>query len=351
MKSKQSFLYGLRNELINDGYYKTSINDRRYKRLQSAYKTQCNHRHLAREEFDKLAAYAQSECNEAIELTVIYSTRIIAKIVRQYKTKFTPEIEGFLDDDLMQAGFEGVYLSIDKWNPEKGAFTSYATYRIIKKVKQAIRTTSDLMAIKGSVKIYLVSILPYLMNEYETKCYQNSFAYTIDGFVNWLDLENKIPHYVNKGDPLSISEIKDLLDAISIGSFNETYHNADGDDVQVSLINNIPDGNSSDPTSEFVVNNGMREILKDFYGDVLSILPLPHQLVMIAYYNLDDNMPIKPDQEITFKKVASYLNKKFPGQKWTALNCEAYHNDALQKIKSYVAQKDLNFNDFSSVKF
>lgn len=350
MKSKQDFLYGLRQELIGVGYYGTPIKDRSYKRLQSAYKTKCNHRHLSREEFDKLAAYAQSDCDEAIELTVIYSTRIIAKIVRQYKTKFTSETEGVLDDDLMQAGFEGIYLSISKWNSEKGAFTSYATYRVIKKVKQAVRTTSDLMAIKGSVKIHLVSILPYLTSEYETKCYQDGVSYTIEGFTDWLNSENRMPNYVNKGKPLPINEIRGLLNAISIGSLNETYNNDNGD-IQVSFIDNIPEDKGSDPTGEAVINNGMQEILKDFYGEVLSVLPLTHQLVMIAYYNLDDNMPVKPNQIITFKKVASYLNKKFPGQKWTALNCEAYHNNALQEIKSYVAQKDLIFDDLTSVEF
>ena len=348
MLAKITFLEGLRNELIISGYYKNPHINYKYRKEINIYKTQCNHRHLSRHEFDRLATYAQNGCEESIELTAIYSTRIIAKIVKQYKTKFTPDSYDVLDEDLMQAGFVGVIASISKWKPEKGPFTSYATYRIIKKVKQSVRTTSDLMAIKGSNWIYLTAKLPYLISEYETECESNGLPYTIDGLTDWLNNENRVPLYVNRGKPVPSNIILDLINAISIGSLDDQYGNSNTDnEIQVSIVNNIPDHTVKNPELE-VIDKGMHDILKDFYSEILSVLPLSQQLILITYYNLEDDIFEKPNQIITFKKVASVLNKKYPGQKWNSKNCEALHNIAIQKIQSYITQKGIKYQDFIS---
>ena len=347
------FIDSLWQDLRRYGYYlsATSMNTRRRSNI---YKNRCRHRILSNEEFNTLANYAQQGCQEAWDLAVIYSTRLVCKVASRHKTKHSANYPtGRLDDDLVQSGFLGVLKSIPNWKQERGHFTSYATYRIRAYIQSAVRDTDDIIKIKSGEYRDLLTKIPYLSLMYESQCDQERLPYNLDGFRDWLNANGHISKRIKKG-VISNDDLLPLLNTNAFDSLDRQitpYFQGDNT-IRTTLIDTVMDNSQNDPL-DASVNADCSERLREFYKKALDILTPKQRQVIIVYYNLsEDAAPSGITVDLTLKQVADILNRKYRRKnerKWSVANCQELHARAMSQIRSYVKQEGISYEEFAKM--
>ena len=336
--NKQQFIGGLRSSLQESGYYSISRQNRGSYRAASQIRKK--HRRLAEDEFKTLVLYAQKGCDDAVELTLIYSTRLVCSIVSEH-VKRSESLSGQDSDDLIQSGFIGVTRAITKWDPKKATFITYATYWIRKMVKDTMSEIEDFIVVKSSNHYSLSCKIQYLSILYKSECDYNGTPYNLENFTRWLNA-NGFTQKIKKGK-VTANDINKMLLLTSVDSLDREIARSDEGDGSSSIVELIPDDGAYDPSveleNEFTVSER-----KQFCQEVLSVLTPRQKEVVVLYYNLQDRDEC---DKLTFRNVAKMLNESNQKEeKYSITECKDLHTEALQRIKVYVEEKGVTYDNF-----
>ncbi len=91
--------------------------------------------------------------NNAREMLVNHNLRLVFKIAQKYLNRGLPF------EDILQEGTIGLIKAIDKYNPEKGAFSTYATWWISKMILRSIGNTSKSIRLPIYVNLMMTKIV------------------------------------------------------------------------------------------------------------------------------------------------------------------------------------------------
>ena len=346
--SKQSFFKDLRQQLGDSDYNPIlGIGNRRNGYL-NRYREVLKHSVLKPAVLDRLATYAKAGDAEGIELTLIYSTRLVYSVATAHKTKFSPGSDELViaDDDLMQAGFVGIFESFPKWKKEKGHFGPFSYYYIMMSIRREVRLTNNLITIIDPARNVLAPQLPYLSILYESECGINPV--TLEGFTEWLKL-NGHAKKIRKGNP-RVSDIEKLLKISNVSSLDLTLTTGI-ENTTVSILDTLMDENMLSP-EEYAVRNQKKDYLRSFYTDLLKVLTSKQQKVFRIYYNLEavteDELALidNIEDEIMLSDVAVILNHRIKsGTRWTTSKCQALHLRGMKRIRAYLGKNNISFDD------
>ena len=271
----------LENAFVDDAFKMYMREIRRYPNLSVEQQQKLGHRY--KENGDLKARELLINCNLRLVVSVAYHYRLIIKHLQIL--------------DVIQEGNFGLIRAVETYDPEQGAFTTYAFFWISQKIIRGLANKDDV--IRKPVHIV-----------------QTTYKYL--GLVE---------NYNQKGLPLpSDKDICDTLN-ITIGTLKKIRDSLKQNPV--SLNQTIDDEDKSE-LEKFVTveNHDYDNILNQIVNDnLLSVLKevLSPLYYFVIYYR------ILSDEQKTLKVVASYLN--ITGERVRKI--EAY---ALKKIKPYMVE-------------
>ena len=301
------------------------------------YRRWKNHRVLSADEFNTLAYYSQNGCSSCLELTTIYSTRLIYSIVDRHRD------DRSIEDHYMQSGFMGVLQAVEKWKQELGNFTTYAFSYIDRNVRSVINEDKDFIRVKNSDRHTLTSQIQYLFLAHKSECEFNQLPHNMESFTRWLNA-NGYTRNIKKGK-LTPQEINEMLLITSIDSLDRELLTAKDQEAQMFVVDTIIDPSDSDPLID-IINEHCSKVLKLFYEELLHILTEKQRQIIMLYYNLNGDTN---RDNLTFRQISKTLKETTGNNQYSVSTCKELHTDALTKIKQYVEENGYTYENFSTI--
>lgn len=214
--------------------------------------------------------YKENNDLEARELLINCSLRLVVSVAFRYKTR----LKRLQILDVIQEGNFGLIRALETYDPEQGAFTTYAVPWISQKITRGLANKDDYIR----KPVHIVQATP-----------------------KYLSL---VEDYIQKGLPLpSDEDICDILN-ITIGNLKSIRDSLKQNTV--SLNQTIDDDGKSELENFISVeNNDYDNILTQMVTDNL-LLVLKEVLSPLQYFVIYHR--ILSEEQKTLEKVASYLN-------------------------------------------
>lgn len=271
----------LENAFVDDAFKMYMCEIRRYPNLSVEQQKSLGYR------------YKENGDLEARELLINCNLRLVVSIAFRYRFR----IKHFQILDVIQEGNFGLIRAVETYDPDQGAFTTYAVPWIIKRITRGLVNKDD--DIRKPV-------------------------YIAEATSKYLDF---VENYNQKGLPLpSDKEICDILN-ITIGTLKNIRDSLKQNPV--SLNQTIDDEDKSELENFVIVeNHDYDNILNQIVNDnLLSVLKevLSPLYYFVIYYR------ILSDEQKTLEVVASYLNV-------TRERVRQIEASALKKIKPYIVE-------------
>lgn len=320
---KHSFISSLRQDL---GWYPSGD-----------YRKWCNHRVLTADEFNTLALYSQNGCASSMELSTIYSTRLVYSIVNRHIG------DKQVEDHYMQSGFMGVLQAIERYERPKGNFTTYAFKYIDRNVRSVLNEEKDFIRIKNNDRHTLISQIQYLFLAHKSECEFNKMPHNLENFTRWLNANGYTRNI--KGGKLTPQEIYEMLLLTSVDSLDRELVGEKNNDSDISIVDTIEDTSGVDPLTD-IINENCSKVLKLFYRELLHILSEKQRQVVRLYYNLNGDID---HDNLTFRQVSKILKNSSNSNQYSVSTCKELHTEALQKIRQYVEENGYTYQDFAAI--
>lgn len=242
--------------------------------------------------------YKENGDSEARELLINCNLRLVVSLAFHYKAR----LKHFQILDVIQEGNFGLIRAVETYDPEQGAFTTYAVSWINQRIIRGLANKEDDIR----KPIHIIQVTSKYLNLIEN--------YTQKGLT--LPSDEDICNILN----ISIRTLKSIRDSLKQNpvSLNQTID----DDEKSELENFISAENRDyDNILNKMVNDNLLSVLKE----VLS--PLYY---FVIYHR------ILSDEQKTLEVVASYLNV-------TRERVRQIEKSALKKIKPYVVENSSLF--------
>ncbi len=235
---------------------------------------------------------------EAKELLINCNLRLVVSVALNYK----PRLKHLQVLDVIQEGNFGLIRAVETYNPEQGAFTTYAVPWINQRIKRALANKDDDIR----KPVHIVEAIPKYLRLVE--------SYKQKGIPLPSDEEICKIIFITKG---TLKSIRESLKQ-NLVSLNQTVD----DDEKSELEDFIPAENHEyDNVLNRIVNDNLLLVLKE----VLN--PLRY---FVIYHR------ILSDEPKTLEEVASYLNI-------TRERVRQIEKVTLNKVKPYVGENSYNF--------
>ena len=239
--------------------------------------------------------------NNAREMIINHNLRLVFSIAQKYNGRGLPF------EDLLQEGIIGLMKAVDKYNPEKGAFSTYATWWIMQLIKRAISDTGKAIRLPAHL--------------YEKVVKAVALKKRLDGeFPNDPELViKKISEELN----ISPAKIKEYLElyAVSNPKSLDASVNEDGDTTFGDFV----------AANENVEKEIFDKKIKEDLQNALNNLDLTERerTIIILRWGLLDNKPL------TLEQVGKRYNL-------TRERIRQIEQKAIRKMKNSSSFKSLN---------
>ena len=255
--------------------------------------------------------------NNAREMIINHNLRLVFSIAQKYNGRGLPF------EDLLQEGIMGLMKAVDKYNPEKGAFSTYATWWIMQSIRRAISATGK--AIRLPAYLYEKVVKAVALKE------------KLDGeFPNDPELViKKISEELNIS-PVKVKEYLELYAVNNPKSLDESV-NEDGDTTFGDFV----------ADDENVEKEIFDKKIKEDLQNALNNLDLTERerTIIILRWGLLDNKPLTLEQigkryNLTRERIRQIERKAIRKMK---------NSSSFKSLSHYLVDDDLNVYENRSI--
>lgn len=255
--------------------------------------------------------------NNAREMIINHNLRLVFSIAQKYNGRGLPF------EDLLQEGIIGLMKSVDKYNPEKGAFSTYATWWIMQLIKRAISDTGKAIRLPAHL--------------YEKVVKAVALKKKLDGeFPNDPELViKKISEELNIS-PVKVKEYLELY-AVSNPKSLDASVNEDGDTTFGDFV----------ADDENVEKEIFDKKIKEDLQNALNNLDLTERerTIIILRWGLLDNKPLTLEQigkkyNLTRERIRQIERKAIRKMK---------NSSSFKSLSHYLVDDDLNVYENRSI--
>lgn len=255
--------------------------------------------------------------NNAREMIINHNLRLVFSIAQKYNGRGLPF------EDLLQEGIMGLMKAVDKYNPEKGAFSTYATWWIMQFIRRAISATGK--AIRLPAHLYEKVVKAVALKE------------KLDGeFPNDPELViKKISEELNIS-PVKVKEYLELY-AVNNPKSLDASVNEDGDATFGDFV----------AADENVEEEIFDKKIKEDIQNALNNLDLTERerTIIILRWGLLDNKPLTLEQigkryNLTRERIRQIEKKAIRKMK---------NSSSFKSLSHYLVDDDLNVYENRSI--